>query len=190
MKQKTFNFYKDLFEFAASDYRNSPQICEKFFKKTIEFDFGIAFELWEYIVISQAKNVYAYRIFGPNIFKLFHAANAQKTRAGIVGSAELRELVFVKDPKAADGAAFDAALFFLVALRVDEADTVLNAIAKNVNYGPTFKKLLEKMFEALKAKNDGKVVLTRKMSDLLLSHARAVKTAERAVIEQRIKEVL
>ncbi|MDR1094299.1 MAG: hypothetical protein LBL66_09160 [Clostridiales bacterium] len=190
MNTKNFNFYKDLFAFAASDYLNSPETNEKFFKKAIDFNFGVAAELWQFVAASNAKDAQAYKMIGPNVLKVFHAANSVKTRTLLIGSDEVRDVVYCGDAKAGEGLSGEIALYYLSGLKVAESDALLKSLSKNINFGPIFKKLLERLFDAVKERNGGKAVLPRRFADLLLAHANNIKTFEKALVTQRIKEIM
>ena len=52
------------------------------------------------------------------------------------------------------------------------------------------KRVLEQVFVELLKKNPAKIEMSKKLSTLLLTYIRNIKTDERAMLEQRIREIM
>ena len=75
--------------------------------------------------------------------------------------------------------------------KTDPAEDIFKCVVKNerIAYGPFMKELLERVFiEILKKNPSKKLEMSRKLATLLLSYVSKIKTDERAMLEQRIRE--
>jgi hypothetical protein len=188
MKKATVEFYNNLFELARSD-RAEPAAAAEIFGRLIAYDFGAAAEVWEYLLLSSARPD-TYKALGENVFSVFCAANASRANKLIVENDAVRAVLYSASPTAADGHAGAAALYFLSANKIAESEEILRALIKNPDAGALCKHLTEKLFAALAEKNGGKPAMPKKLAELLLAATAKIKTPERAIIEQRIKEIL
>ncbi|MDE6293653.1 MAG: hypothetical protein K2L88_03415, partial [Clostridiales bacterium] len=83
----------------------------------------------------------------------------------------------------------------LVANKVDVVDGIFKNVMKNElmkkSFGQYMLEFLDKFFIEVMKKNAGrKVELNRKQSTMLMSYAQKVKGDEKAMLVQRIKEIL
>lgn len=194
MNIKTYKFYKGIFELAETDYYNDPAAVARFFRKTLEFDFDIAAELWDYLITdalnSEVPAEAAAGSLGDNVLAVMIKKNASKTYRCIVEKETVAHALYAM-PDMPGPAAKDALVHFLMGAKLEDADAALKAMQKSANYGAAMKELLEKLFEEIKKKTDSaKVTMPKKTAEFLRANIAKIKSKERALVEQRIKEIL
>ncbi|WP_251181858.1 hypothetical protein [Anaerocaecibacter muris] len=197
MNAKQIKHYEILSEFFNSDILKQAAV-DKYFGALLKLDYAFAEDLWEFMLIrsdADLKNIAVARLYIDRAFELFYAANAPKALKTVVDRAVVQRAVFGFSPSAADGELFNLPVNLLVANKTETVDAILKNVAKNeamgVSYGEYMIKFLDKFFiEMMKKNAQRKVELNRKQSALLMSLVQKVKGDERAMLVQRVKEVL
>ncbi|WP_438847930.1 hypothetical protein [Anaerocaecibacter muris] len=197
MNAKQIKHYEILSEFFNSDILKQAAV-DKYFGALLKLDYAFAEDLWEFMLIrsdADLKNIAVARLYIDRAFELFYAANAPKALKTVVDRAVVQRAVFGFSPSAADGELFNLPVNLLVANKTETVDAILKNVAKNeamgASYGEYMIKFLDKFFiEMMKKNAQRKVELNRKQSALLMSLVQKVKGDERAMLVQRVKEVL
>ena len=197
MNAKQVKQYEILNEFFTSDILK-PAAVDKYFGAMLKLDYTFAEDLWEYMLIrndAELKNTAVAKLYIDRVFGLFFAASSAKALKTINDRAVIQRAVFGFSLSAHDGELFNLPVSLLVANKVDAVDGILKHVAKNeamkLSFGEYMIKFLDKVFiEAMKKSAQHKVELNRKQSALLMSYAQKVRGDEKAMLVQRVKEVM
>ena len=194
MNLKSYKFYKGIFELAAKDYLNDHAAIKTFFRGALDFDYDVAAELWDYLITdaisSKVPQASIAAALGDNALEPFLKKNAVKTYKLITSGEAITNALFAM-PVLLGDAAGGALIYFLTGQKYAEADVVFRAMQKGANYGAAMKHLAEKYFAEIKKKTGGvKVTMPKKTAEFLLLNVAKIKTNERALLEQRIKETI
>ena len=193
MNVKSYKFYKGIFELAAKDYINDAGAVKVFFKNTLDFDYDVAAELWDYLVTDAVAAKIpraAAAALGDPVLDLFLKRNALKTYRLITGCEAVTNVLYAM-PDILGDVARGALIYFLTGQKYAEADIVFRAMQKGASYGAAMKDLAEKYFAEIKKKSGSvKVTMPKKTAEFLLLNVAKIKTNERALLEQRIKETI
>ncbi len=197
MNAKQVKYYEIISGFFGSDIFKAAAV-EKYFGELIKLDFALAEELWEYMLIrldADLKNPAVAALYIEKLYTLFAAAGAAKAVKTVTERPVVLRAVFRFSPSAADGELFMLPVNLLVANKADAADAILKQVMQNEVMKPSFGKymidFLDRFFIELTKKDaQRRVKLSAKQSRLLLSTVQKVKGDERAMLVQRVKEVL
>lgn len=197
MNAKQIKHYEILSEFFNSDMLK-PAAVDKYFGDILKLDYAYAEDLWEYMLIrndADLKNPAFASLYIDRVFSLFYKVAEAKALKTIVDRPVIGRAVFSFSPLVTDGEIFNLPVNLLVANKVDTVDGILKNVAKNeamkASFGEYMIKFLDKFFiEVMKKNTQRKVELNRKQSALLMAHVQKVKGDERAMLVQRVKEVL
>ncbi|MCX4312600.1 MAG: hypothetical protein OSJ83_01895 [Clostridia bacterium] len=197
MNAKQVKHYDILNEFFTSDTL-APAAVEKSFVAILKLDYTLAEDLWEYMLIKldpklSDKNIAA--LYVDRVFELFMSAAAARALKTVSDRPVIQRAVFAFSPTADEGELFALPVNQLLSNKIDAVDAALKNLSKNelmsVSFGGYLVKFIDKFFiEIMKKNAQHRVELNRKQSTLLMSYAQKVKTDERAMLIQRIKEVM
>ena len=197
MNAKQIKRYEILSEFFNSDMMKAASV-DKYFGAMLNLDYAAAEELWEFMLIrndADLKNSVFATLYVDRIFGMFLKANAPKLQKTLIDNAVICRAVFGFSPTADKGELFNIPINLLVANKVDVVDGIFKNVMKNElmkkSFGQYMLEFLDKFFIEVMKKNAGrKVELNRKQSTMLMSYAQKVKGDEKAMLVQRIKEIL
>ncbi|MDE6617427.1 MAG: hypothetical protein K2K13_00065 [Clostridiales bacterium] len=197
MNTKQIKQYEILSEFFNSDMLKQAAV-DKYFGAMLNLDYGAAEDLWEFMLIrndADLKNLVFAKLYVDRIYELFLKANAAKVQKTLIDRPVVNRAVFSFSPTADKGELFTMVINLLVANKVDIVDGIFKNVMKNEamksSFGQYMLEFLDKFFiEMMKKNAQRKVELNRKQSTLLMSYAQKVKGNEKAMLIQRIKEIL
>ncbi|MDE5563192.1 MAG: hypothetical protein K2J01_06585 [Clostridiales bacterium] len=197
MNTKQIKQYEILSEFFNSDMLKQAAV-DKYFGAMLNLDYGAAEDLWEFMLIrndADLKNLVFAKLYVDRIYELFLKANAAKVQKTLIDRPVVNRAVFSFSPTADKGELFTMVINLLVANKVDIVDGIFKNVIKNEamksSFGQYMLEFLDKFFiEMMKKNAQRKVELNRKQSTLLMSYAQKVKGNEKAMLIQRIKEIL
>ncbi len=197
MNAKQVNFYEIVSGFFGSDIFK-PAVVDKYFGELVKLDYSLAEDLWEYMLIrldADLKNPAVAALYIEKLCSLFFSVNAAKAIKTVTDRPVVLRAVFRFSPSAADGELFMLPVNFLVSNKADVAEAVLKQVMLNeamkVSFGGYMIKFLDRFFIELTKKDaQRRIKLSTKQSQLLLSTVQKVKGDERAMLVQRVKEVL
>lgn len=197
MNAKQVKQYEILSEFFNSDMLKQAAV-DKYFGEMLKLDYAYAEDLWEFMLIrndADLKNPVFAKLYIDRIYELFAKANAAKVQKTLIDRAVIGRAVFAFSPTADKGDVFTMPINLLVSNKVDIVDGIFKNVIKNdamkSSFGRYMLEFLDKFFIEMMKKNAGrKVELNRKQSTLLMSYAQKVKGDEKAMLVQRIKEIL
>ncbi len=197
MNAKQIKHFEILSEFFGSDLLKSAAV-DKYFGAMLKLDYTAAEDLWEYMLIrgdlDLANPAFA-ALYVDHAFSLFLSVNAAKAQKTVIDRPVVSRACFMFSPSAADGELFNMAVSLLVAGKTDVVDGIFKFVSKNEAMKPSFGeymiKFLDRFFiEMMKKDAQRRVKLNNKQSSLLLSTVQKVKGDERAMLIQRVKEVM
>ena len=197
MNAKQIKRYEILSEFFNSDMMKAAAV-DKYFGAMLKLDYSFAEELWEFMLIrndADLKNSVFATLYVDRIFGMFLKSNAPKAQKTLIDNAVIARAVFGFSPTADNGELFTIPINLLVANKVDVVDGIFKNVMKNElmkrSFGQYMLEFLDKFFiEMMKKNAQRKVELNRKQSTMLMSYAQKVKGDEKAMLVQRIKEIL
>lgn len=197
MEQKQLKFLKMFNAFSRQDI-SKPEIVAKFINDFIKLDYTYAEDVWEYLLIEAEANLSkseAAEVFVDLPLGIFCSTNPARIAKTLSERLVIRRGVFFASPTADKGNAFSLMLTFLLGNKYNDVEESLKLIMKNTamesTYGEYMKALIEKYFiELMKKSPEHKIVLNRKMAPLLNEYCSKIKTEEKPLLLQRIKEVL
>ncbi|MBD5131820.1 MAG: hypothetical protein HDT28_04405 [Clostridiales bacterium] len=197
MNAKQVKQYEILSEFFSSDILKQAAV-DKYFGAMLKLDYTYAEDLWEYMLIrndADLKNPAVAKLYLDRAVALFLNAAEAKALKTVIDKPVIHRAVFSFAPSAAEGALFDLAVNLLVAGKVDTVESIFKNLIKNeamkVSYGGYMIKFLDKYFiEMMKKNSTHRVELNRKQANLLMTYVQKVKGDEKAMLVQRVKEVL
>ena len=194
MNAKELKFLELFEEFLQIDIITDKIALSKSLKKLMDFDYIMAQNVWEYLSSTKEdkliKDASYASVIGYEFLNLFYAKAAQKCVKSIVDVAAIRRSVFQYNAKASDEKALQILVDLLIANKLPTSDEIFKSLAKNphIHYGQSIKRILERVFIELLKKNPTKIIMSAKLADLFLTYIRKIKTEEKAMLEQRIKE--
>ena len=197
MNAKLIKYYDLMSELFTSDMLKAATV-DKIFGAILKLDYGYAEDLWEYMLIrfdSKLKDKAVAELYVDRVFDMFCAAALPKALKTVNDRAVVQRAVFGFSPSADEGEIFGMPVNLLLSNKIDTVDAIFKNLYKNelmsVSFGEYLVKFLDKFFiEIMKKNAQHRVELNRKQSTLLMSYAQKVKTDEKAMLIQRIKEVL
>lgn len=197
MNAKQVKFYEIVSGFFGSDIFKAA-VVDKYFGDLLKLDYSLAEDLWEFMLIrsdADLKNPAVTSLYIERLYNLFAAANAAKAIKTVVDRPVILRAVFRFSPAVADGELFMLPVNLIASNKTDSADAILKQVMQNDAMKPTFGEymvdFLDRLFIELTKKDaQRRVKLSNKQSQLLLSTVQKVKGDERAMLVQRVKEVL
>ncbi|MCH5158600.1 MAG: hypothetical protein J1F33_05335 [Clostridiales bacterium] len=197
MNAKQVKYYEIISEFFASDILKSAAV-EKYFGAMLKHDYAMAEELWEFMLIRSDKDIKSTVItslYVDKIYGMFYESNAAKTLKTLNDNTVIKRAVFQFSPLVSDGELFMLPINLLLSNKIDAVDDILKHVSKNeamkVSFGAYMIKFLDKYFiEMMKKDAQRRVKLSSKLSSFLLSVVQKVKGDEKAMLVQRVKEVM
>ncbi len=189
--------YFQIFEQYAHDGFTDEKAAKKHFAALLQLDPALAVEVWDYVCTTQesalAANEATGTLFGCTVFNLLYDKAAQRTVKALADLVSVRKAVFTYAAAASTGTAFALLVEALAANKTALAEEYFKCLVKNerIEYGPFCKEVLERLFIEILKKNPSKrVEMPRKLSTLLMTYMGKIKTDERAMLLQRIKETM
>lgn len=196
MDTKKLKFFKLFSALMRQDISQST-VMDKFMGEFLKLDYSLAEDVWEFLIIETED-----KLESPGVAEVFVDLPLGKFyNAGIVricktlsSRPKIRNAVFELSPTADMGNAFDLMINFLLT-KPQDADAALACVARNVaiktTFGAYMKAVIERYFlELMKRSPDKKVNLKQKNADLLIGYVKRIKTDEKPLLLQRIKEVM
>ncbi|MCL2862154.1 MAG: hypothetical protein FWE22_07065 [Firmicutes bacterium] len=194
MDTKKFKFLQTFERFIQVDFFSDKDILMKNMKTFLSLDFSQAVDVWVYLITTREKdlekNARIALMLGDDMFNLFFENNSQKCLKALSDEVMLKKAVYQYCANSLSGENFKVLVNLIVGNKLELADEILKCVIKNekIKFGEVMKKLLETVFIELLKKNPQKIVLNKKQTELLLGYVKKIKTDERAMLEQRIKE--
>lgn len=186
MNANLTKFYAAFTAFCASD-RTVPDV-KKHVPDMLAADFARTAEMWEYFAAADDTDP----VFGDGMFRLFFAKSPKATVKLLTDVPAIRKIVYGLSPAVTEGDLLQIVADLLLSGKLADGEELIKCVLKNPNtaFGAYMKALVEKLFvEILKRSDNARIVMNRKLSALLLPYIAKIKTDERALLEQRIKEI-
>jgi len=193
MDAKQIKFLQLYENLCKLDYLKDTRIIAKFFDNMFGISYNIAVDMWEYFgtvyEVPIAKDAKLSKLFGDDLLDAFYKSDEKKTSRLLNDNTVIRRTVFSYG--SLTPIAFGHITALLVAGKVDDADDILKCLVKNssLDFGPIFKRIMEKMFQDISAKTNQPPKLSKKMEALLMNYINKIKTSEKALLKQRVVEL-
>ncbi len=167
------------------------------FKSLLALDYTLACDAWEYFCTTleteSTKNSTCAHVLGEAVFNLFYDHAPSKCAKVIYDIPVIRRTVFQYNKKAFEGYGFSILVDTLMANKIAEGEELLKLLTKKSvkDYGKIMLALQDRIFiEILKKNPNKKIEMPKKLSTLLLTYIAKIKTSEKSMLEQRIREIL
>ena len=186
-----------LFEnFVKTDFLIDKKTLQKSMKGFLDLDYALAVEVWDYLATTREDQIANEKrlatIFGDMMFGIFYAKASTKCIKAVCDVPSVRRAVYQYSPEAGKNDNFTVLVDLLAGGKIDAADEILKCLIKNerISFGETMKRVLEQLFVELLKKNPAKIEMSKKLSTLMLTYIKKIRTDERAMLEQRIREIM
>ena len=200
MTTKQLKFYQILKEINTLNVFIDGKRLVDCIKQAIALDYFSAVEIWEFLILDSesalATDIPLAFMLCDKIIEVFEAkANAKYVKTLSENAAVCRAVYQYSPTCFAKAETIAITAGYLASSKLDVADQMLSCAFKNNSnkktVGEFMKAVIEKLFiEVLKKSTDGKIRIARKTSDFLLGYVNKIKTPEKALLTQRIKETL
>jgi len=170
--------------------------CAKAVRNLLDLDYAAAADVWEYLASTREaqfeQNERLSETVGFDLLNQFYARAASKCVKTLLDTPPIRRAVFLYSKNACAENSLTMLADLLIAGKFTAADEIFKCLLKNarVHYGKTVKNVVERVFADLLKKNPAKIVMKKDLAEFLLACIRKIKTDERALLEQRIKEIM
>ena len=194
MTAKELKFLELFEEFVQIDIVTDKLNLSKKIKNFMDFDYNLSINLWEYLSTTREpliiKDDKYSLVIGFEILNLFYAKGDVKCLKVVADNPGIRRAIYQYSQKAGEEKALAMVVELLVANKLIPAEEIFKCLAKNtrIHFGQTMKRILERVFIELLKKNPSKIILNKKLADVFVVYIKKIKTEERAMQEQRIKE--
>lgn len=197
MNAAQLKFLQMFADFARIDIDDTAAV-EKQFKSFLNQDYTRAVDLWDYVLATYEDKLTdpkAAQFFGEKLYKLFKAKSAPKAQKLLLDDPYVRRAIFQYGTTVGDGEFFNLVVDLCVMNKTAQVEEIFKCVVRNTNSKQTFgaymQTVIERLFiEILKRSTSKRVEMSRKLSALLLNYIAKIKTDERAMLEQRIKELM
>ena len=189
--------FLQLFEsFIKIDVEFDKITCAKAVRNLLDLDYAAAVDVWEYMANTREdkfeKNEALADAIGFDFYNQFYARASSKCVKAVNDLPVVRRAVYQYCRQACSENSLTALADLLIGGKLTAAEEILKCLLKNgkIHYGKTVKNLVERIFADLLKKNPAKIIMNKNLAEFLLSYIRKIKTDERALLEQRIKEIM
>lgn len=189
--------YLALFETLCLSKPIDADTVMKHLSPILNLDAGLAVDTWEYLCATREQKIAASdalaTYMGVDALDLYYRKLGNKTVKTLVDIPVLRRVVYQYAPFAVGGVAFTILIDAMLAGKADIAEEFFKCLVRNerVTYGAAMKALLERLFIEILKKNPAKrIEMPRKLATMLLTYIAKIKTDERPMLEQRVRETL
>ncbi len=196
MESKTMKYFDILFEMCKSDFERRPEAVETGLKKLMDLDHSQFLEVWEYVCTRYdglLTNPYCSPAMTANVFAAL-AKKSEVRAAKLSENAFLFRTLWTGSSTPVSEAGREWVLKLLLTQKFDRAEEIFKAVMKNGVMGMTFGGYFKQIFEAYADRAVDKTAavpkLKRPAAKYLLSVAERIKGPEKALITQRINELL
>lgn len=199
MDSKVSGFYNAFYDFSRENIVEKSDAILPFFKTVLKIDFDAFTNCWEFFLVKHEKLLSKpefNKIFTYDILNIACEKNYQKTVKSILGVPVISKALYFFSEYSATGNAFEILESLLLTQKVTDAEVLMKHLQKNTTvktgFGENMVQLVEKLFFDILKKQGNvskKVELPRKLRTLLTDYIAKIKGPERALLEQRIREI-
>ncbi len=193
MDTKTKNFFKALTEMALFNVEIHPQIFTETINHTLNYDFDTAVNLWEYLLEKYDKVFCAIKqanaALSTDTLKLFYDKSLSKTLKMLSENAVIKKYLLTLSSAAFDEVIKNTVAQAVMGNRTENADEYLKFLCRHEEFGKIMIEILTAIREKLLLKDTKYLRLTNKQATYLNVYATKIRTSDRAVVLQRIKEM-
>lgn len=200
MDSKVLSFFNAFTKFAKEDIESNPDAILTFFKSVIKLDYERFIDCWEYVITKNDKLLsreYFDKILTIDTLTMARDKNSLKTTKAIVANPVIAKAIYTDSMYACTDASLELLVGLLITQKLSEADVILKLIQKNTAakkpFGQFMVEITDKLFFELLKKQGNvslKVDMPKKLAQLLTAYISKIRGPERALLEQRIREIM
>jgi hypothetical protein len=199
MDAKKSKYLDAIFTYNANDLSKDKNSVLLLIKNVTNIDIADAFVVWEYLLIKHDRALdnsdYTDALI-LNPFHFFVQKNQTRTYKTIIDTPLLTRVLYSYTSSPCDGECLNLLIYCLMSGKLQKSEEIFRFLIKNRlsknTYGANMKITIERLFSEILKKMGGetkKVELSKKLSTLLVAYVQKIVGPERALLEQRIKEV-
>jgi hypothetical protein len=199
MDAKKSKYLDAVFNYTANDLSKDKGSVLLLIQNVANIDLTDAFIVWEYLLIKYDRaldNSDYTDVLILDPFHFFVQKNEIRAYKTIIETPLLMRVLYGYTPSPCDGDCLNLLIYCLMSGKLQKSEEIFKLLIKNGlsknSYGSNMKIIIEKLFlEILKKMGGGtkKAELNKKLATLLVSYVKKIVGPERALLEQRIKEV-
>ncbi len=193
MNAKEIKFLQVFESFAKTSYLTDLESLKKYIKSFAAVDFNYAVNIWEYIAVNETalSSPVKGAFLSDVIFTALCDIAPAKTLKALSDNSILRRTAYQYSAAALSDARFTAFTDAILSSKFDAADDIIRILQKNtvLSFGEYMKKSIDRIIVELLKKNPKKIEMSRKLNEYLNSAVKKIKTDERTMLEQRLREI-
>jgi len=197
MDTKRLRYLQLFAELSKIDSMDASNLRQKI-EPILDLDFGYALEVWEYMTQlyeeTLSVNTALAEFFGNQMLEMFYQNSQQKTLKAIREIPHISKFVFLYNPLADRDLAQVIVAEWLMTNKYDFADFAFGLLQKNrhIEYNKYMSVMVSYCLGEIidRCKQEGtRIAMPKKLSELLLKGVSKIKGPDKALLQQRIKEV-
>ena len=196
MNSRELKFYDILLNNPAKEFKANAASAPKLLNELLDFEYDECLNGIFYLINKHETlfdNQSAEREITSVLFEKMIKVNRTRTVKAITTAAAVTKCFYTLSSAPYCGSALEILVGFIVSAKLEDADTLLKALFKNEksHFGAGMVKVLDAYFAALKSKQTAaKPDIPKKVATFLFGWFEKIKTPEKALLAQRLKEVL
>lgn len=195
MNAKEIKFLQLFETFSKKDYLHNFDALKSSMKAFMDLDFSYGLIIWEYIAVTyesflgQSKE--ADMMISDAMFAFLSARAVTKVLKAMQESEILNKTAYQYSSHALTDVRFTHFSDLILSSKFSLADEIIRHLNKNeyISFGEFMKKSFDRIIVELLKKNPAKIEMNKKLKDYLWGAVRKVRTSEKAMLEQRLREI-
>lgn len=199
MDNKKAKYIDAIFSYFSTDLTRDNNAVQTLLDELCGIEINEAFSMWEYLLIRQEKKLTEPKSIEMLITRPLEFLNGKSNRTPkmVLDTPMFLKALYFYNPSPAGDIPLDIAIYGLMAGKYKESEEIFKHLQKNTasgkTYGENMRIIIEKLFfEILKKKGGAskKADLPKKLYDLLNQYIKKISGPEKALLEQRLREVM
>lgn len=199
MDTKKAKYIDAVFNYFSTDLTRDNNAVQTLLDELCSIEVNEAFAMWEYLLIRQEKKLAEEKTMETLITRPLAQLTEKSNRTPkiVLETPMLLKALYFYNPAPAEGISLDIAIYGLMSGKVSQAEEIFKYLLKNTaskkTYGENMRIIVETLFMELLKKKGGtskKVDLNKKLQTTLVQYVKKISGPERALLEQRIREVV
>ncbi|MDR2202627.1 MAG: hypothetical protein LBP26_07755 [Clostridiales bacterium] len=197
MNAKDLKFMLLFERFVKTDFLVDRKILTKSMKGFLDLDYQAAVGVWDFLTTTREDELIndkrIAQTLGEMMLQIFYERAPSKCTRAVTDTPAVRRAVFQHSPDACapESPSFLILTDLLAANKTAAGEEILRCVIKNdrIHYGDSMRRCIERVFIELLKKNPAKIDMNKKLNLLLTAYVKRIRTDERAMLEQRLKEI-
>lgn len=195
MNAKEIKFLQLFEAFSKKDYMHDLDALKSSMKAFINLDYSYALIIWEYVAavhesfLGVSKEADA--VISDAMFAFLSNKNESKIFKALLENETLNKISYQYTMHALSDSRFENFCSLILSGKFAVTDKLIGYLNKNtyISYGAFLKKAFDYIIVELLKKNPAKIEMSKKLKDYLCAAVKKVRTDEKALLEQRLREI-